>query len=222
MKAIQLFPNLQRRLLMAHLLWPADLNRIEVVRTLSDRTSRDRFLAFLESEFNAGTAWFALAVAQYRASPTWDEAEAIYRLFLAQDHRAYVSPTNNTISTGCPYPANLPSAEFNEIQGKFPPNRTILPPQDYFDNALTAVVKLLDRDTHKRFLADTRFGLGEIAGNRFLRALKQPREDLRRMNKARKKLSDTSANREYLKRELRAASFDLYVMGLVEIPSKSV
>jgi hypothetical protein len=218
MKPVQLFPNLQRSLLMAHMLFPATLQNDPVVKALSDRPSRERLLAFCQTDFTSENAWFILAVAQYRASPYWSEAAAIYQLFVPLE---------------APYQVNIAAHTLATLDRDFAANSAPdrVPPQDLFDEALSEIVGVVRVDMYKRFTGDTVVGLKGIRGNR----LERKWERFQRARQAKASLAKRDAQlrqkansgeegsafaqieldrRPYLKRVLRAASFDLSVMGL--------
>jgi hypothetical protein len=215
MKPVQLFPNLQRRLAMAHLLWPDKLYKnYAVLRALSSPSTRDRLLAFCQKESNAENVWFVLAVAQYRASPSWAEGNAIYECFLENDS---------------PYLVNLNDKLFKALRGSRSELTLGVPRPDFFDLALSHIVPNLERDMYRRFLQDKEVGFG---GN----ILMQNITDVKRTKQARADLWSTDwtlrqaaqsnvtstaisarshlDNRATLKQKLRAGSFDLALMGL--------
>ena len=203
---------------MAHLLWPSDLQNDVVVRILSDPTSRDRFLDFCQGvEFSPENAWFPLAVAQYRASPNWSEAAVIHELFIPQS---------------APYTVNLTAQVRFTVERDFAAKQHyVLPPQRIFDVALGEIVKLLRRDAYKRFTLDKRVGLAGIANgqvrtfhthraNHAAKAsLKQYDAKMARTAQVVQSgsfnaIGDSPEKREYAKRLLRSAQFDLSFMGL--------
>ena len=202
---------------MAHLLWPDSLKQDVSVKTLSDPGLRTRFLAFLQGEHALENAWFALAVAQYRASPYWVEADLIYDLFIEiPPHRA-----SRPTPVPAPFQVNISGAAGSALKQYYAGARgSSIPPQDLFDAPLTEVVKLMSRDTYRRFTVDMGVGLEKKeGGNKLARIVKNGWEEHQKKKCAKVAMrlvtGQDKCDHEYLKRKLgRGGAFDWSIMGL--------